>query len=551
MKIKKYLIFLVSLLVVAAIAFGVGCGTYTPPIYTDPDNQGNSSNGKDPNKPDDEEIIQGGLKEGFTFTVTLTTRDSYGHLERYTPPADAKIEAQWRGEDGIYSEPFKTNGTATIILDGDYTVSLSNMPKDANGNDIYTYDPNGLKVTNAKRSIQIELLEIKITSQKTGRGLYTGGKGNAKAISLSESGAYKVTLNNPYTFNQPWLDGDGLVPPNDIVYFEYRPPTSGFFLVESIVDVTDNTVNPSMWMCEVCTIGYKGNYVWWEFIDGGGSEGTYTKNFRHIIALDPTFEGNVMTFGVCANTTKQGKDAWPVSFYFRVLYIGEYNDKEVITANGPFYTGDAPSGTWKWSYEDNPVRENGHYVLDGSGDEVDAQGNPVYPMRYKLNWEDVNGNGEFDEWVDLNNNGECDPEEIGVEGDGFYHMYDKVKYADNNGWGPLLWANIWGNDEVFGSNHLTGPTYARTNAPMKERDYQVQFWNIYLAYAQPAPGGDTVTLHPVNKEIMEALQFLVVANKFFYDGEGQAETGKTSTGTGKIFDAYNDYMFLIVCGYFA
>lgn len=611
---KKFLIVLLSLVL---IVFCVGCdiGTYSPPI----DNGGNGGNnnsgtGKDPNKDPnidpDNPYYPGTDQEGVVFTVSLVTKNQSGSTQRFTPPADKlnEFEAQWMGESGdIHTANFDLTGTAAIILDGDYHVTLSKLP------DNYTYNPNGLDVNNNKSSKEIELLEIVTTSEWAGRGYYGNTTGTKKVIEVSKYGAYKATLYNTYTRDQPWnegtVDSDILNSKSDMIYYEYAAEEPGYFLVESMVDATDNDVNPTLWvMSEVGgNAQFKSNQYSWYKIDDGGASNTYTKNFRYYINLSDGFVGNTFTFGVYVSTTRQGASAWPITIYFRITYIGP--DQGTVYAKGPFYTGPEPEGEWVWSYRDNPMR-NGKWVTDGSGTEtvLDDSGNevPLYPMRFRLQWTDVDGDGKYTpaEWVDSNGNGQYDPgdewidyngngifdttgdywednnnngildsgdvwedtngngifdppdrwrdtngngefdkgdawwdydgdDKCGLDtGDGFYHWYDPVLYADNGGWGPLLWAKLWENNEVgpSGNNKISD------NWLVSEPEYKnyESFLNTYKDYSHKGA-------HPVNQEIMEALQILLVGNRYFFDGQGSAES--------KI-DSYHDYMFLAVCGYF-
>lgn len=583
---KKFLIVLLSLVL---IVFCVGCdiGTYSPPI----DPGGNPSTGKDPNKdpnkdPDtdpDNPYYPGTDQEGVVFTVSLTTRSQSGSLQRFTPPADKlnEYEAQWMGESGdIHTANFDKTGTASIVLDGDYHVTLSKLP------DNYTYNPNGLDVDNNKSGISVELLEIVTTSEWAGRGYYGNTTGTKKVIEVSKYGAYKATLYNTYTRDQPWnegtVDSDILNSKSDMIYYEYAAEEPGYFLVESMVDATDNDVNPTLWVMsqEGGNTQFKSNQYAWYKVEDGGASNTYTKNFRYYINLSDGFVGNTFTFGVYVSTTKQGSSAWPITIYFRITYIGP--DQGTVYANGPYYTGPEPEGEWVWSYHDNPTR-NGKWVTDGSGTEttVDDSGNevPLYSMRFRLQWTDVDGDGKFtpaewtdtngngvydpgdewkdnngngifdegDEWKDTNGNGKFDEGDAwwdydgdgkcGLDtGDGFYHWYDPVKYASNGGWGPLLWAKLWDETEVCpGRDNMIANNYIYSGYYQSDyRNYE-NFLTTYEKYSHKGA-------HPVNQEIMEALQCLLLGqNRYFFDGSGTAES--------KI-DSYHDYMFLAVCGYF-
>lgn len=511
---KKFLIILLSLVL---IVFCAGCGTYSPAksdgSFTGT-GSGNTGKPNDPDaKPDDPST--GSEGKGIPFKVTLSYKDPYtGDPSRFYPSADMDIKAQWIGADGIHSAPF-VNGTATAILDGDYRVSLSNLDNK------YAYDPNGLEVNNNNPNIAIELMSLTTPNKLAGRDMYDGGvKG---IINIGKLGAYRVTLNNA----------------SDRIYFQYAPEQSGNFLIESLVDTTLNEVNPTVYLLRSTQKAAK----YWqnaEKIDDGGAAGTVTKNFRFEFGLSKGLLGNVCAFYIEANSPNS--NGFPAEITIKVTYIGDYEDYKTVLANGPFYTGSGPDKdtTWQWSYRDNPQKTSSgaiipnKFVTDGSHD-----GEKEVGMRFKLY-------------------------EQSIGGDGFYHLYDEALYASNGGWGPLLWAKIWNSDtEIYKAvvdaaenppvlmgtedDYFIGADKSHTEFPEK-RNYS-GFWSSYSKYA-------INNAHPVNQEIMEALQFQLVANQFFYDGMGDAELDykelypHLSLPSKPVINSYNDFMFLAVCGYY-
>ena len=561
---KKYLIILLS--VILAVFFA-GCGAWS---QWDPGRYKDDGDGKyeDPNDPD---ITPGnpgvdpgpGEVTGVTFTVKLNRRKENGDLEDFAPMPGLGLKARWVGEDGIYEASFDAMGVARIVLDGDYTVSISNLPDD------YAYNPNGLEVNNRNPNIIIELMNLYTHTYPQGRGLYVSNS-TESCISISEFGAYKAILTGPQA----------------AMHYEFKPEIAGMFLVESMVDATVNEVNPN---ALVMTDGQKESKPdnKWVPVKDGGASNTTTKNFRFQYQIGKDYIGNVMTFRITANTIRTLYDEdHPVEVIFKVTYLGEYEEYKTMTANGPFYYGDTPTGTWEWSYRNVA---NGNVISDNT---FITDGTNGIPMRFRLNWEDVDGNGRYtplewindtngngkfdkgDEWQDLNGNGKFDWEDkngngkfdpgeqidrwndtngngaldegdewwdidgdgdCGMDtGDGFYHWYDKAKYADSDGWGPLLWAKIWSENSAFDTNNAnTVQVFITTD---DKRNYY-NFWAEYKKYAKD-------NAHPVNKEIMEAIQFLMVANKYFYDGKGSAERGSVVIGS------YTDSMFLALCGYY-
>lgn len=538
---KKFLIILLSLVL---IVFCVGCGSYQPPIIDGSGSTsgsggsgGTGSGGDNPNNPPDgptppeEEVI--------VFTVSLFVANSDGKLVRFIPDASMNIKAQWEGADGIFIEPFDSLGVARAYgLDGEYRITLSDLPKD------YTYNPNGIEADNDLRDINIELLPYTTTPDKK--------TSEYDCIRLNTEGTYKVKLSKK----------------TDLRHFEYQPQGAGIYTIESIVDITAGKINPRM-IKYGGTIGFK-----WveETVNDGGASGSYTKNFKWQIQLDDSsYVGNVWTFAISADVAT-GVD-YPVDVYFKLTFVGLVPPLEIVQAKGPFYNGPQPTGTFQWSFFDNPNGTdsdgNNRYYTDSS---LGANGNP---MRFRLNWTDYNGNGEFDEWIDLNGDGKRDENEIGLEGDGFYHFYDPVIYADNDGWGPLLWTIISGWDcldhpKGTGGQKMDSLQGSRVFTATKNYSYFMEEYAKYAKSTSAFGGGERkvngiyepingiIGVHPLTRELMLALQELapVAGDGYFMDGDGVAESGPRGAGMEDSYeskirvDSSEDYMFLLFCGYF-
>ncbi len=188
--------------------------------------------------------------------------------EQFIPDEDQTIFVQWT--DGFtYHVQELVDGVASVEgLDGDYRVTISSVP------DGYAYNPNIYVATNDKRDIEIELFEISkirgVTSS-TGSSLYN-------CFKISGTGIYSVEIKRA----------------SQVAYFELTPTRSGTYTIESWVDVTENTVNPSL---EI----YNGTFAakWLSHtVDDGAASSTYTKNFFHEIETGDRFVGNTYTVGV-------------------------------------------------------------------------------------------------------------------------------------------------------------------------------------------------------------------------------------------------------------
>ena len=129
--------------------------------------------------PDDgEQTPPGGTETELTFTVTLMLDG-----ERYIP--ETEIFAVW--SDGIseYSAPFEKGIARTSGLDGEYLVTLSEVPTEAGGR-TFTYDPNSnltsiaydlAPARNGKRYGQIQSHR----NQRNGRFPYCGKKSGERS----------------------------------------------------------------------------------------------------------------------------------------------------------------------------------------------------------------------------------------------------------------------------------------------------------------------------------------------------------------------------------
>lgn len=529
---KKFLIILLSL---ALFVFCVGCGTYTPP--KDPGEDISGKPGTTPGKPgnqDGPDVDGPGFEDGdneLVFTVTLTIKNSFGELVRYSPRPTDDISAQWSSDGGNdnHVAKFDSMGVATCKgLDGEYRVTLSNLPSDR------IYDPNGNYVDNDFRDLTIELLDVKSTGKNTGKGLYVQ---QGTCIPLNSVGTYKARVEKKYVKGKTDEVRDG-----SIIYFEYTPTEPGYYSLESIVDIVDAKVNP---MVDVFT-GSSQFKRYDSTIDDGGKSGNFTKNFKWEMVIAQGYTGNCFTFAIKADVANGVK--WPVDIYFTLTYIGATIPTEIVQAKGPFYNGPAMTGTYNWSFKDNYNSATSRYSTSGD-------------IQYELYWSDLNGNGIWDE---------------GDLGDGFYHEFSLEKYPDGYsdatgtypaGWGPILWTIIAGWDEInhsyIGSpgdpppppipvDNLLGKA---DNINGKNYNFFLKEYNKYsidLKTYKEQGGSITTTIHPVTKELMEALQEIAPYLGYFQDGDGFAEKYDRNAiyHSPYLVDSDEDHMWLIFCGYF-
>ena len=275
---------------------------------------------------------------------------------------------------------------------------------------------------------------------------------------------------------------------NEKAWFRYYPTAQGKYVIESWVDVTENEINPVM-------IHYAGtsHYVNLDYpsgtYDDGGTGSTYSKNFRFTLELSGSMVGNVWIFQLYADC----KGEYPINVDFTIRLIGDYSGTdevfEPVLPNGPFKTVN-PAGIWTYNYSDN--------------------GNVLDSSRFKLN------------------------------DDGFYYVYNEEIYADNGGWGPMLFAKIKKDAEAMNYSEDNSDSGGFTNPLVRlqfdGKDYST-FIKTYVKYCNREGA------HPVTQELRDFLQHYATTQALFSDGESLAETNY-----GLI--AAEEDMWLFACGYY-
>ncbi len=559
---KKIIAFTLLLLMLFAVS---ACTEYNPavdPFETGKENEGSNVNGtseEDESKEDgdvSDESESSGEEEDPPFVIKVT----FGG-EPYLPDMslsdDEALKVRLTDGQSYYTERLGEDGTLTVEgLDGDYTVTLLDLPKKIGKNRI-TYDPNIYTVSNDQREVEIELLPITIT--------VGDGYEKNEAIKLKGTGVFRAEIESE----------------EQVIYHMFTPKNSGIYCIESMMDISAEMYNPKLEK-------YNGNAAsgaWYyiETIDGGGSSGSYTKNFRHIIEVDEAVLGSSYLFGVLV----EGKDAqYPVNVDFSISYLGAYDVEQIMsTLLAPEFI---PSSNVAGVRDDTRFNEwlaelNGHLAQNktefGSSNYTDAairkQGKRIFDQSYyKLNPDD-----------------------------GLYHVYDNEKYSSTNGYGPILYADITsacmffesalnvieyagskaltlcegtvnyklfieGYDSlIYAHSIYTGPYFCISSCP------------CYLEYEDGEPGnnGGACSVEdackscagscrhpaesmkfqkgyadianeegrvPVTEELKVFLQRYSISQKLFSDGNGFAETYNPR------YDAYEDSQWLFACGYY-
>ncbi len=368
---RKPIALLSLLLAVAMLLSACELGTYKPAVSQPNQNIDGSSVVTTPTGGDD-------IENPYTATVTYQ-----GQV--YIPTVENPISVLWSDGYSVHEAPIGPDGIAKIGgLDGDYRVTLSNVPEG------FAYNPNIYNADNENRHVEIELHQIIPTTGK--------GPDVDNCIKISSTGVYCITVKSA----------------EEKTYFEFSPKQSGVYSVASWMDVAANEVNP--------TADYHGaSFAYKPLVsthDTGGPEGSYTKNFvmdvkiaKENISTNGTGAA-VFTFGIYA-TAKDGK--YPINVYIAITRDGEFELSHIPSefiiphelpkdANGKVIPSARPANT-TFHYA-----ETTKYGASGTGSIFDGD-------RYKL-------------W----------PKEMG--GDGYYHVFDAAKYGSTGGYGPVLYAAV-------------------------------------------------------------------------------------------------------------
>lgn len=366
---KRNLISLTAALVALLLLLSA-CGEYNPAVK-DPGNEHVSGNQTDENTPVTDE--EGNVDEN-PFTVTMTYNG-----EVYIPSEENPISVQWSDGFSIHTAPIGSDGVARVGgLDGDYRVNLTAIPEG------YTYNPNAYTATNNSRNIEIQLHKI-VTTRGHGDQLYN-------AIEIKNTGLYCVELTSP----------------THEIFFEFAPPKSGTYSVESWMDTIDNKVNP-----QAKYYGANAFYKQLQFVaDDGGAEGTYTKNFKLDVQIadEMISDGGQVTFsfGILSTSTD---NQYPIKVYFAITLDGEFSLN--LSESQLMFPSDE-------HLERAPDYDKSKYEFVGA----------EFPETVGSNTANVFDGKNYKLWP------------ISEGGDNYYHLYDEAKYPETHGYGPVLYAYV-------------------------------------------------------------------------------------------------------------
>ncbi len=530
MKNKKILTMITVALAILLLL--TACGEYNAAVRLPGANQGTDTEAENNGAVTDE---NGNVDEN-PFTVTLMVGEDV-----YVPSEDRPISVQWSDGFSVHTAPIGKDGVARVGgLDGDYRVNLTAIPEG------YTYNPNVYTATNNNRNLEIQLYKI-VTTRGHGDQLYN-------AIEIKNTGLYCVELTSP----------------THEIFFEFAPPKSGTYSVESWMDTIENKVNPQAKY-------YGANRFFKQYqhtADDGGATGTYTKNFKLDVQIadEMISDGGQVTFsfGVLSTSTD---NQYPIKVYFAITLDGEFSLNH--TESQMMYPSDEHLAT-------APEYDKSKYEFVGAEFTQTQGGNSANVFdgkNYKL-------------WP------------LSEGGDNYYHLYDETKYPETHGYGPILYAYVseacrfmddaFINIEMRGNKALTlskgtenyklfiegfhglvidppgdnGPYFCVTNCPCRENNEcesaKLGFENGACseacekchvdcrhcpteAFGMQGYGdrcnSDGVTA--VTEELKQFLQKYSVNQLLFMDGNGFVETNPSVS-----VYALEEDQWLFACGYY-
>ncbi len=309
----------------AAVTLLCACEEYKPPV-TEP-------GGTRPVESATESSDESGEPTGAPFTATIL--DENGNT--YIPPADKPISVKWSDGYSVYEAALDSAGKASVQgLDGDYTVTLVNIPEG------YAYNPNIYSATNDEPDVTIQLHKL----------IPTKGRGEQRyqSIEIEELGVYCVEITSE----------------KQEIFYEFAPKINGQYVVESWADITADTVNPY-----AKYYGANVSYKEYRFTqDDGGPAAAYTRNFLLDFSIaNENISANgaaAFTFGVMAG---QKAGEYPVKVYFNVRRKDDYAlndpvDKLIMPTETLVQQPDYPGYTFVGA-ESSEIAFGGRYVFNG------------------------------------------------------------------------------------------------------------------------------------------------------------------------------------------
>ena len=484
-KIICYLLFLVLLFSC------VSCGKVED--NRNPGNQDIDNPIKDPSQTDTP--IKPPSNETVEFKVSLNY-----NKKTYIPKDSEKIQVVWSDDFMQHTAIIGKDGYAVTQLDGDFNVYLANLP------DGYSYNPNIYNADNENPEVVIELVKISRISK---------GKG---------------VLKNEYLMSTAGMYRAEIAKSQQQVFFEFEPTKAGYYVLETMVNVFEDTINPKV---DIYT-GNAGGFRNLEQsgLDSGGLslKNGFTKNVKWVVKLTEDMIHNSWFFAIYADS-KTG--VYPINIDFSITYEGEWYVEDVVSK---LMVAQEISSYY--------YCETCHHILSKTntpricpkcgGVSINTA---VKPIQTTSSYTFINSDGGVGNYYGGVSNGSGLL--IGAsykynEETGFWHVYNN----QTGEFGPVLCAKISQKCAYYEEALTLIESHGNKNLTVSNgtENYKVFIEESYAA----ACNSDGVCY--VTNELKEFLQKFSVAQRLFFDGNGFVE----STG---VYAAEED-QWLFACGYY-
>ena len=490
---KKLLSYLVILILIFTT---VSCGQIVDdpnkgdgdkPII-DPDNNQTPPDGDNPNIDVDEKV---------EFSVSLIYNKKV-----FIPSSNEKIQVVWADDYSRYTETIGSDGFAKTKLDGEFNVYLNNVPEG------YSYNPNIYTADNDNPVVEIELYKLSRISKGNGTGLY-------KEYQMSSTGVYRCEISKA----------------QQKVYYEFRPTKAGYYVLETLVNVFEDSVNPKVDIYQG-TFAFKPTTPNQAGLDGGGYslKNGFTKNVKWVVKLTEEQVQNVYTFAIFADSKT---NVYPINVDFSISYEGEYYIDDIVSKliNAEEIHSLVECGNCHKAYSPQTTDS----ICSLCGGNIITVSKPTYnPNQYVF----INSDGGTGSYYGGASNGSGLLIGKGFkynEETGFWHVYNN----QTGEFGPVLCAKITKPCAYYEESLNLIESHGNKNLTVSNgtENYKVFVEQSYAAVCN----NDGVCF--VTNEMKEFLQKFSISQRLFFDGNGFVE----STG---VYAAEDD-QWLFACGYYA
>ena len=489
---------LLSYLVILILIFTTSCGQ----IIDDPNQGGGNTEiinpGNNTTTPPngDPNTNEPGKDDKTEFSVSLIYNKKV-----YTPGKDEKIQVVWADDYSRYTETIGSDGFAKTKLDGDFNVYLNNVPEG------YSYNPNIYRADNDNPVVEIELYKLSRISKGSGTKLYD-------EYQMSSTGVYRTTISKS----------------QQKVYYEYKPTKAGYYVLETMVNVFEDSVNPKVDIYQG-TFAYKPQTPNQAGLDSGGYslKNGFVKNVKWVVKLTEEQVSNVYTFAIYADS-KTG--VYPINVDFKITYEGEYYVDDIVSKliNAEEIHSLVECANCHKTYSN----ETTSTICTSCGGNIVKSSKPTYnSSKYMF----VNTDGGIGNYYGGSSNGSGLLIGSGFkynEETGFWHVYNNT----TGEFGPVLCAKITQPCAYYEEALNMIESHGNKNLTVSNgtENYKVFVEQQYAGVCN----ADGVCF--VTNEMKEFLQKFSVAQRLFFDGNGFVE----STG---VYAAEED-QWLFACGYY-